>query len=147
MIKSIKSHEFVSKIKRTFPGLVTIRNRVCNYIAHYLFKNLPAEKVFTTIYKENYWGDAESNFGTGSNIKKTVRTVTIINEAIKKFSVKSILDIPCGDFNWMRNANLNGIDYLGGDIVESLIKQNQQKYTFNTIASKVKPLRDRPALG
>jgi hypothetical protein len=35
--------------------------------------------------------------------------------------VKSLLDIPCGDFHWMRRVNLQGLSYVGADIVRELI--------------------------
>ena len=39
-----------------------------------------------------------------------------------------MLDIPCGDFNWMKNIDLNSIDYTGADIVEELIEKNRENY-------------------
>jgi len=33
-----------------------------------------------------------------------------------------------GDFNWMQALDLQGIEYIGGDIVEALTNQNQAKY-------------------
>lgn len=39
-----------------------------------------------------------------------------------------MLDVPCGDFHWMKEVRLDGIDYLGGDIVEELVKDNQTRY-------------------
>lgn len=37
---------------------------------------------------------------------------------LKKYSIKSILDIPCGDFSWMKKIELDGIEYIGADIVK-----------------------------
>jgi len=37
-----------------------------------------------------------------------------------------MLDIPCGDFNWMRNVDLKGISYIGADIVAELVVANQK---------------------
>ena len=55
---------------------------------------------------------------------------------MKRYNIKSILDLPCGDFNWMKQINLNGIKYHGADIVEPLIMENKklyQKYEFSVI--------------
>jgi hypothetical protein len=40
-----------------------------------------------------------------------------------------MMDIPCGDFNWMKEVDLSGVDYVGADIVEKLIESNNIKYT------------------
>ena len=38
-----------------------------------------------------------------------------------------MLDIPCGDMNWISKLNLN-VDYVGADIVPELIAENQRNY-------------------
>jgi hypothetical protein len=38
-----------------------------------------------------------------------------------------MLDIPCGDFHWMRTLDLD-IDYTGGDVVPDLIERNNAHY-------------------
>jgi hypothetical protein len=38
-----------------------------------------------------------------------------------------LLDIPCGDFNWMKLLNL-GVDYIGADIVGELIAENRRRF-------------------
>jgi hypothetical protein len=40
-----------------------------------------------------------------------------------------MIDLPCGDWNWMKEIDLSNIEYYGFDIVEKLIKQNKQKYS------------------
>ena len=40
----------------------------------------------------------------------------------------TLLDAPCGDFNWMQKVNLDGIQYTGGDIVQTIIDQNNKKH-------------------
>jgi hypothetical protein len=44
---------------------------------------------------------------------------------LSELSVTSILDVPCGDFNWMQHMDLAGISYIGGDIVPPLIEKNR----------------------
>jgi len=43
--------------------------------------------------------------------------------------ISSLLDLPCGDFNWMRHTDLPGIDYTGIDIVQPLIERQSGMYT------------------
>jgi hypothetical protein len=37
-----------------------------------------------------------------------------------------MLDVPCGDFNWMSGVDLTGIHYTGGDVVPELVRQNRR---------------------
>jgi hypothetical protein len=39
-----------------------------------------------------------------------------------------MLDIPCGDFYWMQQVDLDGVDYVGADIVADLVKQNALRH-------------------
>jgi len=120
-------------VKRAFPSVVAFRNRVYNYLAHYRFRKWSAEKVFETIYLENHWKDIESKSGTGSNTRSTATVVQIISQVIQTLQIKVILDIPCGDFNWMQKVNLNCVNYLGADIVTDLVTKNNQQHASQGI--------------
>src|SRR5215471_12332876 len=86
------------------------------------------EKIFTRIYARNSWGDAESRSGTGSNIARTELLRARLTRLLKDLGARSILDLPCGDFNWMRLTELPGIEYTGADIVTSVIARNNLLY-------------------
>ena len=86
------------------------------------------KKIFTEIYEKNLWTSQESNSGAGSELKNTEVIRREIPEVIKKFGIKSILDIPCGDFNWMKSVDLSEVSYMGADIVESLVEINNKKF-------------------
>lgn len=120
-------------LKKLFPSLIALRNRAYNFVAHYRFKGKPTEEVFEIIYQENHWRDQESKSGTGSNEKNTQTVVEIITKVMAELNVKSLLDIPCGDFNWMKRVDLKGVEYLGGDIVGEIISENQKKYIQHKI--------------
>jgi hypothetical protein len=92
------------------------------------FKNKAAQTVFTTIYATNYWNSAESVSGTGSELAQTQTLLTALETLFSDFEIHSVLDIPCGDFNWMQHCNLTNIDYIGADIVADLILKNREKY-------------------
>jgi hypothetical protein len=91
-------------------------------------KDKSPEDVFNYIYQNNVWGDRESMSGTGSNMHQTKQLVSAISALITRLEVKTILDLPCGDFNWMQKVNLAHIQYIGGDIVEGVIMENNRKY-------------------
>ena len=83
---------------------------------------------FTEIYRQGGFGGAESLSGTGSTTQQTV----VIREALpilfKEFHARTVLDAPCGDFHWMRHVDMEGVQYIGMDIVRPLIKANRSKY-------------------
>ena len=89
---------------------------------------VPAEKIFTTYYRQNKWRGRESVSGIGSDPEHTSVIVERLPGLLDELDVASILDIPCGDFAWMQRVPLNGIDYLGADIVEPLIEANRRRY-------------------
>ncbi len=64
----------------------------------------------------------------GSELGQTTSLRAELPLLFQQFGIKSLLDLPCGDFNWMQHVDLQGIDYTGGDIVQALISQNQLKY-------------------
>lgn len=92
------------------------------------FSKLTNQERFETIYNENFWESNESSSGIGSEIKNTKEVLKAIKLIIKQFKIKSIIDIPCGDFNWMSLLDMVNIDYKGFDIVSSVIKENNKKY-------------------
>lgn len=89
-----------------------------------------SQKIFTEIYENNSWNSEESRSGSGSTLEQTRVIRGQLVRIFNKYQIKSILDIPCGDFNWMQKVDLNGIYYIGGDIVRSLIKLNKKKYRY-----------------
>jgi len=86
------------------------------------------KEIFSYIYENKGWGPGESISGPGSSLEATKFLTRELFFLIQKYKFKSILDIPCGDFNWMKNIDLSGIDYLGADIVDLLIQGNIVKY-------------------
>jgi len=84
--------------------------------------------VFTKIYKYNLWGSRESVSGPGSSIYESQELINKLPPLLDLFDIHSILDAPCGDFNWMQNVPLQGRNYIGMDIVGELIQQNNDRY-------------------
>jgi hypothetical protein len=88
-----------------------------------------AKKIFTHHYSTNYWGSDESRSGYGSTAAYAANLITELPRLIDRLGVRSILDAPCGDYNWFRLVPREpGITYLGGDIVDPLVASNQAKY-------------------
>jgi hypothetical protein len=122
MINSIKS------LGRRVPGLrwayLTFVERIEK---KRLAGRLPAD-VFTDIYKENRWRSNQSLSGPGSTIEQTQAVIEVLPLILKKYNVKTMLDIPCGDFNWLKNADLRSVEYTGADIVDEIVEKNKREF-------------------
>jgi SAM-dependent methyltransferase len=112
------SKQYLNKLKKLYWRLLSKANLL----------NKKPKEVFNDIFQQNSWGDKESVSGPGSRLNRTDKIRQSLPQLLKKYDIHSILDIPCGDFNWMKLLELN-IDYTGGDIVKELIYITQQKYS------------------
>lgn len=83
-------------------------------------------EVFDTIFEKSFWQSEESVSGrgtpihinhiyiscinngyyclAGSELKQTVEVRNIVRTVASKYNVRSLLDVPCGDLNWMRKV-------------------------------------------
>lgn len=93
--------------------------------------------VFDGIYRNNAWGSSESRSGGGSCVEATKTIRRELPLLWRKFEVKSFLDVPCGDYNWMKEVDKSGVVYIGGDIVSELIEENNKKYSMENVSFKV----------
>lgn len=91
------------------------------------------KEVFSNIYENYGFGGSESRSGPGSTIQETEIVREGIKRIIKERQIKSVVDIPCGDFNWMKEIVFNFENYIGGDIVEKCIEDNNEKYSNSRI--------------
>ena len=100
--------------------------------------NPDLKQAFEQAAIQNYWSDADTVSGPGSNMVQT----RIIREAIpvllEKYKVHSMLDAPCGDLFWMKTIlpalMEKGVEYHGADIVPGLIEKHTNAYRdFNAV--------------
>lgn len=87
----------------------------------------PEEIVFNEIYRKKSWGGADSVSGAGSDYDQTEVIRNLLPRILKQLNCRSLLDVPCGDFFWMNLIGVE-IDYIGGDIVAGLIRNNERRY-------------------
>lgn len=92
------------------------------------FARLTMRDVFTHIYKSNKWGGKESRSGKGSSLMQTRKIRDALPGLLETYQIRSMLDLPCGDFHWMKELDLRGVDYTGADIVSELIAENVARY-------------------
>jgi len=116
-----------------------IANRLeyATYFYKESFKLKGHKDIFAQIYKQNLWGSRESGSGLGSQINTTKKIRKMLPCIWKKHSIKTFLDIPCGDYNWMKEVNKTDIEYIGADIVKQVIANNSKTYKAPNVNFKV----------
>ncbi|MAZ76715.1 MAG: hypothetical protein CMH31_05370 [Micavibrio sp.] len=111
---------------------------------HRLKKRLEAEKlkgqkheeVFGQIYESNDWNGRESVSGQGSDLNETEVLLQKLPALLEKYDVKTIIDLPCGDFNWIQHLEYDFDHYTGVDIVQAIIDRNICEYGSDSISFK-----------
>lgn len=91
------------------------------------------KEVFTEIYNHNKWGSTESKSGIGSTHLFTINIRNSISQIINRYDVKDILDVSCGDWNWMKTISHKLPRYTGLDIVEKIVEENSKKFSNDRI--------------
>ncbi|HEX4961538.1 MAG TPA: class I SAM-dependent methyltransferase [Thermoanaerobaculia bacterium] len=82
------------------------------------------EGIFSEIYRGNLWGEPESVSGPGSTLAATAAVRRELPGLFSTLSVRTLLDAPCGDCNWIFAAPLDLDLYIGADLVPELIARN-----------------------
>jgi len=90
--------------------------------------SLDLSRRFTEAFDRGLWQDKESVSGPGSTLRYTADLRATLPALVRALGCKTMLDAPCGDFNWMREVDLEGIAYRGFDIVPALITELQTQY-------------------
>ena len=80
--------------------------------------------VFADIHSKRIWEHSGTRSGDGSTLEATETLRRRLPEIIDKYEITSILDIPCGDFGWMRHVDIRGASYIGADIVPEIVETN-----------------------
>lgn len=117
--------EFVkNRLRQNFPGLIRYWWRLRT---RYELSTKTPGQIFKEFYSENRWGDSETLSGPGSRLDTTEKIRAVFPALLAELDCQTVLDIPCGDFHWMKTVKLE-IPYIGADIVPELIHENQMKY-------------------
>jgi hypothetical protein len=85
---------------------------------------LAPEPLFAEIWKANLWGAETSRSGVGSEQEETATLRAELPGLLETFQVKTLLDLPCGDFRWMSQTNCHVDRYIGADIVDEIVTRN-----------------------
>lgn len=87
-----------------------------------------AKTKFSFVYHLNLWRNPESISGEGSTLAYTENLRRQLPVVFEQYRVRRIFDAPCGDFNWFQYVARDGVHYLGGDIVDALIRNNRRRH-------------------
>ena len=94
-----------------------------------------ADKIFLREWTRDYHyrvtlqkEGMESTAGYGTTKQGCKRLVEELPRIFKQYGIKSVLDAACGDFYYMEDVDLTGINYIGIDFVQDQIEKNQEKY-------------------
>lgn len=103
--------------------------RIGARIRYILLRLTPRSRRFHRIYKDRLWGgkNFESASGAGSTLDATNQVREMLPATLKKIDCRVLLDLGCGDFNWMKEVPLS-CQYIGADIVDELIEKNRGQY-------------------
>lgn len=94
------------------------------------------EEVFAKIYTDKVWGQDEDGNGTsgsGSSMENTIVYRAFLENFLEKYNIKSVVDVGCGDWQFSKSIDWTGIDYLGYDVVQSVIENNEKQYSNSNI--------------
>jgi glycosyltransferase involved in cell wall biosynthesis len=79
---------------------------------------------FKEIYMTNAFNGRESRSGEGSSLFQTRKIREEIPKLLRDLDIHHLLDVPCGDWNWMQYVDLGDIQYTGGDVVKEIVDRN-----------------------
>jgi len=85
-------------------------------------------QIFASFYGTDLWGSSESSSGYGSTLEQTRSLRAILPTLLRRYGVSTMLDIACGDWNWMSHVELSLARYIGADVVVPLVERNQERY-------------------
>jgi len=87
------------------------------------------EFIFWKRYADNAWKGQESRSGVGSSLEATAALRRQLPGLVQSLGAASILDIPCGDFHWMKEVAFpDHVFYIGADIVAEVVAHNTARY-------------------
>lgn len=78
-------------------------------------------------YRTNHWGGVSPS-GTGSGQQQTHIVAELLPALMIRHGVRSLLDLPCGDFTWMAHVKLGDVSYVGADLVPDIVTANNERF-------------------
>jgi len=81
-------------------------------------------EFFSNLYAGGGWGEVSS--GGGSSVENTVQYREFLENFIKENKIKKVYDFGCGDWTFSQLIDWSGVNYVGIEVVESLVEKLQK---------------------
>src|SRR5215813_2340797 len=119
LIKHVAPHILISIYRKISIAYLRRANRA-----------MSVKDVFTHIYKNNEWGGEPGQYcsGNGSSEYHASLYADVVKKFIRDKGITSVVDLGCGDFTVGSKLQMDGIKYIGIDIVEDLIIHDKIAY-------------------
>lgn len=104
------------------------------YATHH-YKQNDRKNVFEEIYNSGIWlndADQHSLSGKGSEELVAASIRAPLANTLEFLRVERMVDVGCGDWTWFQKMDVT-YDYIGVDIVQSVVDGNQEKYGTSNI--------------
>jgi hypothetical protein len=92
-------------------------------------KSREMRRVFSAIHEGKLWGEGESSSGPGSTRDRAATFLPDLIELVQALRIATLLDAPCGDFNWAAPLSDAIERYVGIDVVPALIDANRRHWS------------------
>jgi len=107
--------------------------------------------IFSLIYRGNLWGDRQSASGPGSNLRQTEILSRELPALFSELGIRTLVDAPCGDMNWMRRLSYEFERFHGIDVAPEVIARLKSeiwsdRYAFTCADITVDPLPKADAI-
>lgn len=80
------------------------------------------EHVFGDIYRRHHWSGSDSASGAGASLDQTRELRRSLPALLSELRVTAMLDLPCGDYGWMRTFELPVDRYIGADLLAEVVE-------------------------
>ncbi|MFC3454383.1 class I SAM-dependent methyltransferase [Amycolatopsis speibonae] len=90
-------------------------------------ESMGTQDRFTYIFRSRLWSSSSVS-GPGSESVQTRELREQLPVLLERFGVRTLLDLPCGDFGWLSEVDLDLDRYIGADIVTDLVESNAARF-------------------
>ncbi len=80
---------------------------------------------FSRIYERNDWGYGS---GVGSLPLNNIDYIKFVQNFIARKRLTSVVDLGCGDWQFSRFIDWSGVQYVGIDVVDSVVQNNRSMF-------------------
>jgi len=100
-------------------------------------------RTFAGIYQRDGWGGGSGN---GARSVNNIEYCAFLARFLERNFIRSVVDLGCGDWQFSRFINWDGISYLGVDAVPDIVQHNTERFGSATVRFGIfSGLHDLPA--